>query len=322
MPDMSASVEFSIKYDGPALTSHEMDVRELAPALLALSTLLEESNRTLNSEKPEIRVNVKGNFKSGSFKVDLSAALTFKEQLVSLLAGPDATAMANLFGILSGLGLLGGGGLLGLLLWLKGRKPSSISYDKDKVVFTIQGDDGGNDSLAVDLAVHRLYQESTVRQSLAKVVKPLDREGIDTFTSGRDGEAEVIITKADAPALAAIDDASSIVSDTITDGMLLQIESPSFKDGNKWRLTDGTTSFYAELADMEFVDRIQSGEERFGKGDVLVVKMRRVQSISDNGLKTEYKIEEVKEHRAPLQGRLFMPDPSSRIGARKEPKPK
>lgn len=316
MSDMSASVEFSIKYDGPALTSHEMDVRELAPALLALSTLLEESNRALNGEKPEIRVNVKGNFKSGSFKVDLSAALTFKEQLVSLLAGSDATALANLFGILSGLGLLGGGGLLGLLLWLKGRRPSSISYDKDKVVFTIE-DDHGNESLAVDLAVHRLYQESTVRQSLAKVVKPLDREGIDTFTSGRDGVAEVVITKADAPALINVDDASNVVSDTVTDGMLLQIESPSFKDGNKWRLTDGTTSFYAELADTEFVDRIQSGEERFGKGDVLVVKMRRVQSISDSGLKTEYKIERVKEHREPLQGRLFTPEPPPRLDTRK-----
>ncbi len=28
---MSATVHFSIKYDGPALASHQMDVRELAP---------------------------------------------------------------------------------------------------------------------------------------------------------------------------------------------------------------------------------------------------------------------------------------------------
>jgi len=37
---MSSAKHFRITYDGPALASHEMDVRELAPALLAMSDLL------------------------------------------------------------------------------------------------------------------------------------------------------------------------------------------------------------------------------------------------------------------------------------------
>ena len=55
---MSDTVHFSIKYDGPALASHQMDVRELAPALIALSSLLEEANRALYPESAEVRVNV------------------------------------------------------------------------------------------------------------------------------------------------------------------------------------------------------------------------------------------------------------------------
>ncbi|KAA0911860.1 hypothetical protein [Pusillimonas sp. ANT_WB101] len=306
MSDMSASIQFSIKYDGPALETHEMDVRELAPALLALSSLLEESNRALNGDKPEIRVNVKGNFQSGSFKIDLSAALTFKEQLVSLLSGADATALSNLFGILGGLGLVGGGGLIGLVLWLNGRQPSRIEYKDEKAIFIIE-ETSETETLEVDIAVGRLYSTRVVRQSLSKVIKPLTQTGIDYFASGRDGKAEVVITQADAVAFTDLDGSPEEVSNTLTEGALLQIESAVFKDGNKWRLNDGTTSFFAEITDEDFLGQIETGEARFGKGDVLIVNLRRVQSIADTGLKSEYKIEKVREHKGPLQNTLLQP---------------
>ena len=45
MTDSQAS--FHLIYDGPALANHEMNVRDLAPALLAVGELLEEVNRML-----------------------------------------------------------------------------------------------------------------------------------------------------------------------------------------------------------------------------------------------------------------------------------
>lgn len=308
MTDMSASIEFSVKYDGPALAEHRMDVRELAPALLALSSLLEESNKSLYGDKPEVRVNVKGNFQSGSFKVNLEAALTMKEQIVTILAGSEATAVSNLFGILGGLGLLGGGGVLGLLFWLRGRKPSRVEFRSDKAVFYISEDEHV-DSLEVDLEVHRLYTNRNVRQSFAKVIKPLTSPGIDYFASGRNGVAEAVVTKSEAETYFEIDDDAEVVSNTVTERTLLQIESAVFKDGNKWRLSDGSTSFFAEIADREFLDQIELGQERFGKGDVLVVTLRRIQTIADTGLKSEYVVEKVIEHREPLQMNMFRPPP-------------
>ena len=61
--EMSTSVHFSIKYDGPALVGHQMDVRELAPALIALSELLEQANKAAFPNAAEVRVNIQGNFK-------------------------------------------------------------------------------------------------------------------------------------------------------------------------------------------------------------------------------------------------------------------
>lgn len=314
MTDMTATAEFSIKYDGPALASHQMDVRELAPALLALSTLLEEANRVVYPESPPVRVNVRGSFQSGSFKIDLSVLQTMREQLVAIFSGPDATAAANLFGIIGGIGLVGGaaaGGLIGLIKFLKGRKPTSIRFENDRAIFEIIVEER-TEVFVTDLVATRLYQSKIVRQSLARVVKPLEQAGVDVFMAGRDDHIEVTVLKEDVPAFVAAGNDAEVVSDTINEGNLLQLESPVFKDGNKWRFTDGTNTFYAEIADEEFLAKVETGEARFGKGDVLIVDLRKIQSIADSGLKTEYIVARVREHRAPLQGKLFdvPPQPS------------
>jgi hypothetical protein len=303
---MSATVHFSVKYDGPALASHQMDVRELAPALIALSALLEESNRVLYPDSAEVRVHVNGSFKGGSFGVDLVALQSIKDQIVSIFSGPGATAAANLFAILSGIGILGAGGLIGVIKWLRGRKPTSIRLEGDKTVFELRLEEEV-EIFEVDLATGRLYQSRVVRQALAKVVKPLEAEGIDVFACGRDDQTETVVSKDEVDFFAMAASGADVVSDVLMESVLLQIESAVFKDGNKWRFSDGANSFFAEIADEAFRARIDSGDERFGKGDVLVVDLRRVQSITDTGLKSEYVIERVRQHKAPLQMGLPLP---------------
>lgn len=304
---MSSSIHFSIKFDGPALASHQMDVRELAPALIALSNLLEEANRVAFPDSDEISVQIKGNFKSGSFGVDLVALQTITNQIVTMLTSPGASAASNLSGILQGLGMLAavGGGLIGLVKWLKGRKPSAIRLDGDRTVFEIQTSEE-IESFEVDLVAGKLYQSRVVRQTLSKVVKPLEREGVDIFACGEEGMTVAIVTKEDVPYFEMAAESFDVVSDSLSENILLQIESAVFKEGNKWRFTDGASSFFAEISDKEFLSRVESGAERFGKGDVLVVDLRRVQSITDNGLRLEYSVEKVREHRAPLQSKMFL----------------
>lgn len=306
MESMSSTVHFSIKYDGPALADHQMDVRELAPALIALSGLLEEASQAAFPESSEVRVQVKGNFKGGSFGVDFIALQTISQQIVTMLTGPQASAAANLSGILQGLGLIGGGtfGLIGLIKWLNGRKPTSVIKQGDAEIYEIRTTEE-IETFEVDLITARLYRSRVVRQSLAKVLKPLERDGIDVFATGLNGVTQNVVTKAELHAFIDSAQEADIVSDATSEGVLLQIESAVFKDGNKWRFHDGATAFFAEIVDEGFLARIQSGAERFGKGDVLVVDLRRVQMITDNGLKLDYKVERVREHRAPLQAGLI-----------------
>lgn len=303
---MNDSIHFSIKYDGPALAAHQMDVRELAPALIALSSLLEEANRAIFDDSAEVRVNVHGNFKGGSFEIDLVALQGIKDQIISIFSGPASTAAANLLAILGGIGLLGSSGLIGLIKWLAGRKPSAIRIEGDKTIFELQMSES-IETFEVDLAAGRLYQSRVVRQALAKVVKPLEAEGIDIFATAQNGQTQTVVNKEEAAYFAVAASDADVVSDTTSERTLLQIESAVFKDGNKWRFSDGSNSFFAEISDEEFRARIDSGEERFGKGDVLIVDLRRVQSITDNGLKSEYFVVRVYEHKEPLQIGLPLP---------------
>jgi len=304
---MADSVHFSVRYDGPALSNHTMDVRELAPALLALAHLVEEANKVALPDAAEVRLSVEGNFKSGSFGIDLVAIQSVAEQVISLLAGHGVTATANLITLLNALGFLRGNetcvGLIALIKRLRGRKPATIRQEGDRVLITCN-DTQTTETIEVDLLTGKLYQSRVVRQNLEKSLKPLAREGVDFFAVGQDGQAHTVVTAQELEMFTAAAEDEETVSDDVSRNVLLQIESTVFKEGNKWRFSDGGLAFHAEIADEAFLAKVNAGE-RFGKLDVLRVDLQRIQSITDSGLKIRHVITRVHEHREPLQNKLF-----------------
>jgi hypothetical protein len=299
--EMSNHERFHVVYDGPALTEHRMDVRDLAPALVAIADLFTATNKEINGEAAEVRVQVNASFKAGSFGIDLVATQQLLSQIKDIFSGNGATAISNAWTIMGIIGLAGGGGLIGLLRALKGRRPVKIEQKGDgSTVWMSQ-----TESIEVEGNVIRLYQSSIVRTSLEKVISPLEREGITGFGVVLNG-AVVLDVHDDEVAVfnaASLGGDAEIVSDT-TSKKLLLIESLTFKDGNKWRVHDGTATFHASIEDKAFLGSIDAGE-RFGKGDVLVVDLRQVQSIVGAKLINESIIVKVWEHRQPLQQNLI-----------------
>jgi hypothetical protein len=301
---MSNHERFHVVYDGPALTEHRMDVRDLAPALVAFADLFTAANKEINGDAAEVRVQVNASFKAGSFGIDLIASQHLLSQIKDIFAGNGATAIANSWTILQIVGFTGGGlagGLVGLLRLLKGRRPVKIEQKGDvATVWMTQ-----TETIEVERDVIRLYRNSVVRTSLEKVISPLEREGITDF--GVVVNDQIVLDVHDDEvasfSAAAFDADAEIVSDTTTRKML-QIEYLAFKDGNKWRVHDGTATYHASIEDKEFLANIDAGE-RFGKGDVLVVELRQVQSIVNAKLVNESIIVKVLEHRLPLQQSLI-----------------
>jgi hypothetical protein len=297
---MSDHERFHVVYDGPALVEHRMDVRDLAPALIAFADLLAAANKEINADAAELRVQVSANFKAGSFGIDLLASQQLLAQLKDIFSGHGATAITNAYTIM---GLIGftGGGLIGLLRVLKGRGPLKIEQKGGAT--TVWATE--TETIEITPGVLRLYRSSGVRASLEKVMSPLRREGISDFGVVMNDRVVLSIQDEEVSWFSAsiLNPDAEIVSD-ITSRKLVLIESLTFKDGNKWRVHDGTAAYYAAIADQDFLDQIDAGKE-FRKGDVLVVDLRQVQTVTGGRLTTDSIIGKVWEHRQPLQHSLL-----------------
>lgn len=291
---------FRVFYDGEALRGSQMDVRELAPALLAFGDLLEHANRVVNDQKSTVAVRVKA-FHGGCFGIDFEVVQTVSQQVSNLFiqggAAREALDLLNLLGINPTTVVLG---LIGVLKRTRGRQPKArrtIEKGQTRLEF--------DDCETADMPdpVADLYLDSGVRESLARAVSPLNNPGIDSFYAEVNGTRVDLATKGDMPSLAKPTfEPVRLPIDEEPQERYFSILSLSFKDDNKWRLTDGNTPFYVKITDAEFLGKVDRSMITFAKGDTLKVKLKTVQMQTDEGLKTEYEAVKILEHRkAPRQ---------------------
>ena len=84
------SADFTLTYDGPALATHEMNVRDLAPAMLAVGELFEAMNGLYNGKLAEVAVNVRA-YSPGCFNVHFDVVQVIRDGK-TFFAGAEATA--------------------------------------------------------------------------------------------------------------------------------------------------------------------------------------------------------------------------------------
>lgn len=287
---MTSRAQFRITYAGPALENHEMDARDLAGALFALGDLCTAAGKVLYGESAKIEVRVKASFRESSFSIDLAVLHSWISSLIDMLNTKDAVASANALVFLDVLGLLPEGGLVGLLRKLKGRKITSVE-DADSSMKMVTLEDG--ERLEEKREIVDLYRDSSTRKELSKILDPLDREGIDEFRIGQDGNV-MTIRKEEYPYFRYVPGDESI-NENESD-MVFEIVSPVFQKGLKWKLSDGNSSFFADILDENFWKEVEEGNKSFAKGDILKCRVRLVQSMRDDKLKAKYHIIKVHNH--------------------------
>lgn len=285
--------QFQIIYDGPALENSTMDVRDLAPALLALGGVIEEANYALNKQKAKIAVKVRGSFKTGCFGIELDVVQSVLDQTLSLFKD---TGISSAKEIVEYMGFTASPvmGLIGFLRWLKGRKVNEIVLAENNSVKVVCDDE----SIIIERSVIELYRHYKLRQALQKVIsEQLEKEGIDTvaFKVG-DNPAFMTIEKSERNWFEAPIEEDEILGDS-TEDVNLQLVTVVFRDENKWRVSDGQNTFFATVTDSEFLRKVEQAEESFTSGDILRVKLNKKQWLSNGTMKADYRIIEVLEHR-------------------------
>jgi hypothetical protein len=293
MPNPST---FQVTYEGPALANHEMNVKDLAPALLAIGELLEDANRILNGEKAKLAVNIRAT-EPGSVIITLSAVQNLLHQAVSLFSSDEATALVNAADILRLLGLISGSGagVIGLLKWLKNRKVKSVTKI-DTGDFKLEAEDG--EVRITNEREIKLFSFVTIRKNLEAVVTPLRREGVDKVSFRHDQESNAV-TKDEVEYLKAPAFEQEVIDQSELEENL-QIVTISFQEGGKWRFSDGNATFYAEIQDQDFLAQVALNQTAFAKDDILKVRLTRKQYLLNGTIKADYVITKVIDHRSAL----------------------
>jgi hypothetical protein len=281
------TAKITVVYDGERFKDHTMDVRDLAPAMLSLGQLLDESNRLLNGNKCAVKLHV-NTVSPGCFEIDFLINLSFYNQVKDFLSGDLVASAINMKELLFG----GTVGLIWLTKWLKGKNPDKIESISDDTVRITKDDE----SYDVPLKLLKMYQDVAVRDALEKTFDPLKKEGVDSIEIKSNGEILDTVKRGDVYCFESPEIEEEEILDT-TDKAAYTIISLAFKEDNKWRLFDGNSTISATIKDEDFNYRVENSVESFTKGDVLICEVRKRQYMSEKGLKTEYEVEKVIEHK-------------------------
>lgn len=285
----------SMRYAGPALEANSMDVRQLAPSLLALADLVaiahSQINPTLNAP-PTLEV---AGQRGGSFIVDLWLAV--QENVPDLFTSSQASAAANGVGI--------GAPIVGAVSWLVSRRrrgqESSVTEAGAGIV-RVDWPDGT--TIEAPLAAQSLIERMDFNRTASQVFEPLRADGVDAVelhvvsVRGRETDLRATVAREDLPGFnPLLHDEGELPNGTRI--VTVRIESIAFKVGNKWRVHDGQRSMWASLDDPSYVQQMVNGEVRFGDGDRLLVHMhdKQVRSTDGEGSSWEHSITKVIEHR-------------------------
>lgn len=295
--------ELIVSFDGPAIKDGRIDVRDLAPALLALGKAIEASNAVLNGPDKPVKVEAIAT-SVGSFEIVVDVAIPFWESVKTLLASGDVTSAKDLLEWIGLIGSVAVGGvagvksLVGFVRALDGRKIRKVAKSDQDGYVRVVLDDEGRVSITVPVEVLRLYQEIAVQRELSNLLDVLKREAVETiaFRDRADEAPQTVFTRDDQERFKPPVLVAEPLLDT-TQLMALSIRSLAFQEGNKWRLYDGQNTITATIEDKDFLDRVDRSIARFAKGDILMCRVRTVQLRTADGLRTEHTVVKVEEHR-------------------------
>lgn len=288
---------FEIAYEGPGVEG-SMDVKDLAPALLALGNLFELANQEIGRPDVKIQVVVKTGFIKGSFKVTLEVIHGILEQIKTLF---DLSASDNLGEFLTEALLFGTGSisLLGLIKKARGRKPKNVTVISNGFVrLEFEGEAGQFDQIEVSENVLRLYRNPHIREEMKKVVAPLEKSDISRLIVSGECNKQKVTDTVEQYDLISFVTPEEVLSDTFvsTQKLLLDVIELAFQKGYKWRFSDGESRFTADLVDEDFLKKVESGLIEFRSGDTLDVELETTQTVTTSGIRTSRRILKVYRH--------------------------
>ncbi len=280
----------SLEYHGDKVADGHLRAKDLARYIAAIDDFMGVTTQQACGRDAALVFDVVG-FRNESFDID------FVFQVINISAGAIFAS-----GSPKDLVLLATD-CIKACIHLKGKQPSDVK--KDTINNSVSLTNQNGDTAIYHIGTLNVIADSKAANSLDCFIREPLTKGIGTVklkSSSMDLEAQAAANQSDY--FKPIDLETPLFKNSIQTGLV--IESPSFKDGNKWRFSDGQSSFYAEITDEAFLKRVDSGKERFGKDDILLVDMDVLQTKTPTCLKIRKTITKVIKHESSQkQGNFF-----------------
>lgn len=266
----------TIRYIGPALDDGRMDVYKASANMIAFSEFMVAAVKTTYGDSAEAKAEVAG-FDHGSFITSLVFSVGGQAATVF-----TALSANELWSVVKG----------AFDLWkhLKGQPPAAVQ--NNGMTCTVTNNTGQIIQIRTD-SLNLVFNDKASEPVSRFVKQAMEEVGYEKLEISTEGGA--VITDVDRQEALGFESVSrQVVLSDNTGRMIVHIVGPVFQDGNKWRFSDGERLFNASLLDGDFLMQVNKGE-RFGKGDILDVDMRAVQT--GTGMKTSIERSILKVHR-------------------------
>jgi anthranilate/para-aminobenzoate synthase component I len=291
-----ANNNFSIIYDTESTKKHEVDAAILGISILAMNDALQDADKVINGEESEVKINVIAN-KPGSFGVEFVVT-----QLL-----PNATDILTVLGFTAITASAFKGSVLGVIEQLKSQKVKVVHH-KENDRTEIELDDGSMikcTNKVMELATSQSFRtkcESVLFNDLTKEsgakVKFLNETGTVTQVLGEETLTH-FKKKASQIAITEVEDTKDV------EARFTQVNLYS-KTGWKIKLESDENDISIKMNDDAFLERINTRDEKFIKGDLFKVKLKRVTKYKSGSKPSNtMSIEKVLRHRVEASRKLI-----------------
>lgn len=281
--------KLSLEYYGPIVERGQLKAKDVARYILALDDFMNVVSREAYGKGASLNMDVSG-FRGMSFDID------FALQVIGISSGAIfcTSSPKDLITLATD--------SIKVCIHLAGKQPEKCTQDRSNNTVNIENSNG--ETQIFHIQTLNVISDPNASRSLDSFIREPLSKGLNSVKlKSTIFDIDTEVASNDAEYFKPLDFELPFSKNSIKTG--LTIESPSFKDGNKWRFNDGQCSFYSEITDIEFLESVDNGE-RFGKGDLLFVEMDIIQTKTLQSLKIEKIITKVRDHKeSPQQGEMF-----------------
>ncbi|MBO6573341.1 MAG: hypothetical protein JJ958_12970 [Balneola sp.] len=282
---MPSQEKLKIKFGGKANT---VNATTYLNSLSSFVTIAEEVNKNLNNQE-KISINIQAH-KPGSFEVFLEL-VTSAYDTVDVMFNTGVTNAGDLFKIITG--------VYTVRKFLSGKKPKKI----DEVEAGINITNSKGNTITVNKNTYNIYNSNfSVIEALNNNFESLNNDSsVDSFEIYEKGNKPVFKSDKSDFGFLTDQELEEIQADEkyVTTRHSIRVFKVVFEKKYTWQFIHKGEKINAKILDEKFLKGIESGTERFGKGDILEVELEVLKKYDESlgaFINSKYSVKKVFNH--------------------------